>query len=183
MRRLIVRDTKNYGKGVFARSEIKKGEVVHILRGIRMDVSQLVDKVLSKKLSIDDPLQFGRRTFLEPDSFSRSFNHSCDPSAGLRKNCELFALRTIHDGEEITFDYSLTVAPTKWSMECRCGAKICRQTLGDILSISPQRLEEYRKVGALQNYMKVLLKEIEGGDYKMPNYTKRALDRLKLTSN
>ncbi len=180
MKRLVVKDTKKYGKGVFANAEIQNGEVIHVLSGERMDVGQLVDKVLSGKENIDDACQFGRRTFFDLDEFSRTFNHSCDPTAGIRKNSELFALRDIKTGDEVTFDYSLTIAPTEWSMKCKCGSKICRKILGDILSVPPKRLEEYKKAGALQNYMKKLLRELERGDYEMPLYEKNALDRLRI---
>ncbi len=179
MKKFVVKDTKKYGKGVFATTEIKKGEVIHILNGIKMDVSELVKKVLSGKEFIDDPFQIGRRTYIDLDELSRTFNHSCDPSGGIRDNSELFALRDIHKGDEITYDYSLTIAPTEWNMKCKCGSKICRKSLGDVLSIPKKRREEYKILGAIQLYIKKLLKVIEQGNYKMPAYEKKALERLR----
>jgi hypothetical protein len=178
--KLEVKETKKYGKGVFAGEDIKIGDVVYILGGKRMDCKDLVDKVNSKKENIDDPLQIGKRTYLDLNAKSRAFNHSCNPNTGLRKTSEMFALRDIKKGEELTFDYSLTIAPTVWKMECRCGAKNCRKVLGDILSIPKRQLEHYRKSGDVQTYMKRLLKEIESSRYKMPKYEILALEKLKI---
>lgn len=177
-KRLVVKDTGRYGKGVYARENIRKGQVIYVLGGKRMTLGELVSKVLSGKERIDDPFQIGRRTYIDLDEFSRTFNHSCDPVGGLRKNSELFALRDIKRGEQITYDYSTTVAPTDWDMRCRCGSRKCRHTIGDISSIPKAQLNFYKREGALQRYMRVLLQEIESGDYIMPRYEELALERM-----
>lgn len=133
--KLIIKSTKKYGNGVFATGDIKQGDVIYILSGDRMDWSELIKRVTSKKEYIDDPFQVGRRTYIDLDDFSRTFNHSCDPNGGIRKNSELFALRDIKKGEEITYDYSMTIGPTRWHMACKCGSKNCRKVLGDALSV------------------------------------------------
>jgi len=177
-KKLIIKDTGKYGKGVFVGEDIKKGEIIHILGGKRLDLNDVVDGVVSGKEAEDDPLQIGRRTYIDLDEFSRTFNHSCNPNGGIRKNSELFALRDIKSSEQITYDYSLTIAPTIWKMKCKCGSKNCRKILGDVLSVPPKRRAEYKKNGALQNYMKSLLREIENRKYKMPQYEKLALEKL-----
>jgi len=179
-KKLIVKDTHKYGKGVFACEDIKKGEVIHIMGGKRIDLNDVVKMVTSGKEYIDDPLQIGRRTYIDLDEFSRSFNHSCDPNVGMRKRSELFALRDIKKEEQINFDYSLTIAPTDWEMKCKCGSDKCRKVLGDILSVPKKRRDEYKKAGGIQRYMRLLLKEIEEGSYKIPKYEKEALEKLKL---
>jgi hypothetical protein len=68
-------------------------------------------------------------------------------------------------------------------MKCECGSDNCRKTLGDVLSVPKKRLEEYKNFGALQTYMKKLLKGIKGGKYKMPKYELAMLEKLKKTSN
>lgn len=168
--RFIIKNTRKYGKGVFASENIGKGDVIHILSGERLDIKDVVKRVLAGGELIDDPLQIGRRTYLDLDQLSRTFNHSCDPNAGVRGVSELFALREIGRGEEITYDYSLTITPTQWAMKCQCGSSKCRQVIGDILSVPPQRREEYRKLGALQTYQRRLLKEIDEGRYQIPQY-------------
>lgn len=180
---LKICDTGKYGSGVFANEDIKKGQIVYVFGGERIDVTDLLKRVNSNEENIDDPFQIGKRTYIDLDEISRSFNHSCDPSTGVRKTAEMFALRDIKKGEEITFDYSLTIAPTDWKMKCMCDSKICRKILGDILSVPKKRLEEYREAGALQNYMKLLLGSMKNGKYKIPEYEKLVLEKLKNTSN
>ena len=180
---LKIRDTKKYGKGVFAGEDIKKREIIHILSGERMDLMELVEKINSDTENIDDPLQIGRRTYIDLDKISRTFNHSCNPTAGIRKVSEMFALRDIKKGEEITYDYSSIIAPTEWKMRCKCGHKNCRGLLRDILSLPKKQLEYYKKIGALQKYMKPLLKEVESGKYKIPKYELLALEKAKKTDN
>jgi len=178
-KKLIIRPTKKYGNGVFATQDIKKGSVIYTLSGEKMDSKEFVKKVNSKEEYIDDPFQIGKKTYIDLDEFSRTINHSCNPNAGIRKNSELFALRDIKKGEEITYDYSATIAPTKWSMKCKCGAKNCRKVLGDVRSIPKRQLDKYKKFGALQRYMKPLLKEVEMGRYIVPKYEILLLEGLE----
>jgi hypothetical protein len=158
MNKLLIKKTKKCGNGLFTTTELKKGQVIMVLGGRRMDVKNVWKEIMSGKIHVDYPLQIGLRTHLILDKLSSSINHSCEPNAALRKNSELFALRDIHPGEEITYDYSLTCSPTDdWSMKCNCGSKHCRKVIGDILTIPKARLEYYKKLGALQTYMKRLL--------------------------
>lgn len=177
--KLIVHDTHKYGKGIYAGENIKKGTVIHEMGGKRLTLSKLVERIVTGKEFLDDPFQIGRRTYIDLDEFSRTFNHSCDPNMGIRNRGQMFALRDIKKGEQLTFDYSLTIAPTEWEMKCMCGSAKCRHKLGDILSVPKKRRDEYRKMGALQRYMKDLLNEIEAGGYRMPTYEKNALKKLK----
>lgn len=181
-KKLVVKDTKKYGKGVFTLAAIEKGQVVHVLRGRKYDIKDLVYLFIARKTHIDNPLQIGKRTHLKLDSFSESFNHSCDPNCGIRKNSELFALRDIDIGEELTYDYSLTVAPTIWAMRCKCGSKICRKVIGDVLSIPKRRIIEYQKAGSIQYYMKKILQLIRDKNYKIPPYEHRAMKIIELNS-
>lgn len=179
MKSLIVIDTGVYGKGVFAGKSFKKGEIIHTLSGERMTLKELVHKVNVGKENIDDPFQIGKRTYIDLDALSRTFNHSCDPNGGLRKNSELFALRDIPKGEQITYDYSMTIAPTKWSMKCKCRSNNCRKVLGDIRSIPKSQIRKYEALGAVQRYMKEILKGLRAGTYTVPKYELEALSQLK----
>jgi uncharacterized protein len=179
----VVRDTHKYGKGVFAAKDIKRGEIVYVLGGRKTTLRELVKRLNSSKEEIDDPFQIGRRTYIDLNEISRTFNHSCDPSGGIRKTSELFALRDIKQGEEITYDYSLTIAPTSWKMRCLCGSKRCRKVLGDIRTVPKRQLNEYKRLGALQTYMKSIVQELEEKKYKIPKYEIEALKELKKTDN
>ena len=181
--KLEIRETRKYGKGVFASEDIKKGAIVYVLNGPTMSPDDFARMVNSDKENIDDPLQVGRRTYIDLDKISRIFNHSCDPTTGIRNRSDMFALRDIRKGEELTYDYSSVIAPTEWKMKCKCGYKHCRKVLGDIQSLPKERLIYYKKNGALQRYMKSIVKEIESGTYKIPKYELVLLEKLKKTDN
>lgn len=181
--KFIIRDTRKYGKGVFAARDIKKGETIHVFGGVTVSARELIDRVNAGDENIDDPLQVGKRTYIDLDELSRTFNHSCEPNAALRKRSELFALRNIPNGEEITYDYSLTIAPTQWHMRCKCGTSGCRKVLGDVLSIPTATMASYRKLGALQTYMKRLLNaDSRTRTYRVPAYEIEYLKSLKNTA-
>jgi len=177
--KLTVRDTRKYGKGVFAAEPIKKGSVIHVLSGKRLSVYDLVKNINAGKEFIDDPFQIGKKTYLDLDELSRTFNHSCNPSAGIRKTSELFALRDIVAGEEVTYDYSLTVAPTVWSMKCKCGSTSCRKVIGDIRSLTKSQRNAYMHVGAVQRYMREIIKQLDTKSYSIPSYELWALANIQ----
>jgi uncharacterized protein len=160
--KLEIRNTRNYGLGVFARKEIRGGEVIMVLDGEILSCDEIMGRIRLHEENIDDPLQIDEWLFLDLDEVSRTFNHSCDPNAGMRKRSELFALRDILPGEEITYDYSSVVGPKitpdMWTMECDCGASTCRKTIGNVLSIPEDRFRMYLKAGALQDHILVALK-------------------------
>ncbi|KAL0916721.1 hypothetical protein M5K25_014254 [Dendrobium thyrsiflorum] len=68
-------------------------------------------------------------------NFSRFLNHSCDPNCKLEKwqvdgetRVGVFALRTIQNGEPLTYDYRFVqFGPV---VQCYCGASNCRGFLG-----------------------------------------------------
>ena len=144
-------------KGVFAERDFKRGEVLHQMGGRRISYLRCVAEILTRRIRIDDPLQIGRNLYIALDDFSIRFNHSCEANAGIRRECELFALVDIPRGTEITFDYSMTVVPSHyswfWKMSCNCGAPTCRKRIGDLSSVPPTKLRQYVEAGALQDYM------------------------------
>ncbi|MDD4286876.1 MAG: SET domain-containing protein-lysine N-methyltransferase [Candidatus Peribacteraceae bacterium] len=176
---LKIKDTGKYGMGVYANENIKKGTVIRVLDGEIISFNECIKRIKAGEEEQTDSLQVGLESDMDLDGLSRTFNHSCDPSAGLRKTSELIALRNIKIGEEITYDYSATVGPnipqSLWEMECMCGSKKCRRTLGNILSVPKKQLEKYMRCGALQDYIKAELKIIQQLNGKLPKYRKISL--------
>lgn len=172
----IVKDTGKYGKGVFAIEDIKKGEKIHILSGEVISFDESIRRIKLGNESQTDSLQIGIETDIDLDEISRTFNHSCDPNAGLRKTSELFAIKDIKKGDEITYDYSATVGPnipsSLWEMKCHCGSKICRKIIGNVLSIPKDQLNKYKELDSLQEYIKKELNIIELAGGKLPKYNK-----------
>lgn len=120
-----VKKSKVQGKGVHAIVGIKKGDMV-----LQIDDSHVVTdpSTLTKKQNEYDCdyLSDGKVILMqEPEKY---INHSCDPTTyvktinGIRN---VFAMRDIKKGEEITYDYSIN-GFNNGTFECHCGSPICR---------------------------------------------------------
>ncbi len=130
------------GLGAFATEEIASGETIMFFTGEIMNTKDLLRQLGSGGFRRDDPLQIEEDLYILVDKNSLYFNHSCDPPAAVRGYNELFAMRAIQVGEELTFDYSTVVGfsafNSNWSMNCECGSSKCRKTIRSIQSIPPQ---------------------------------------------
>jgi len=138
----IVRKSKIHGRGVFAACTIPKGTRIVEYKGKRILYT------LACELYPDDDDQPTHTFLFEIDddtvidaaqngNAARWINHSCAP------NCEavddegrifIEAIRTIRVGEELGYDYGITLEERHTPKEkkrwpCRCGAKNCRGTL------------------------------------------------------
>lgn len=139
----VVRNSKIHGRGVFATRTIRKGSRVIEYRGERTTWDDALDRPAS------DPNDPHHTFFFETSdgmvidanvrgNAARWINHSCDG------NCQSFeyddgrvfieARRTIHRGDEITYDYRLTLdgpltKRARAAYACHCGAAKCRGVL------------------------------------------------------
>jgi hypothetical protein len=84
--KLKIKNTQKYGMGVFADEDIGQGEIVHVLSGERLKSSEMIRRILLDKEEINDPLQVGKRTYIDLDKLSRTFNHSCSPTVGISED-------------------------------------------------------------------------------------------------
>jgi uncharacterized protein len=133
----ILRDSGIHGKGMFSRTVIPKGaKIIEYIgekiskaestrRGLALHEESLVTGgaavyifYLNKKFDLDGNI---------PSNPSRLMNHSCQP------NCEaiqtrgriwIHAVRTIQEGEELTYDYGFELEHWK-DHPCRCGTSKC----------------------------------------------------------
>ncbi len=159
-----VRESPIGGKGCFALRPIAKGETIHILSGELLTGDEIDRRIISGKARPDDELQIDEDLFYQLDTPSYFFNHSCDPNGGIRNRSELFALRNIAEGEELTYDYATTVgteiAPSwllvnnNWVMECNCKSETCRGEIRPVTSIPENTLHRYFKIGAFPNFIR-----------------------------
>ena len=138
-----VRNSPIHGRGVFAALPIPKGTRIIEYRGLRTDW----DEALSQPDS--DPDNPFHTFFFELDdgrvidagrrgNAARWINHSCKPNCKTKEDEEgrvfIFSKRDIEPGEELSYDYNLSVdgGVTKKEAKyfaCRCGAKKCRGTM------------------------------------------------------
>lgn len=161
MNKFKIGETGKYGNGMFAIENIKSSETIYDFAGQIFTYDEIMDQVNSGEENIDDPLQIDDMLFLNLDETSRTFNHSCDPNSAIRGRSQLFAIKDILPGEEITYDYSSVVGPNitpdMWTMRCKCGSEKCRGTIGNVQTIPKDMLNKYIEAGALQHYIKIKL--------------------------
>ena len=141
-RRIQVRRSGIHGKGVFALRPLRKGEVVIEYTGeiitwreaLRRHPHDPKDPNHTFYFHIDDKHVIDAKV---GGNFARWINHACSP------NCEadeddgrvfIKTLRTIAPGEELFYDYGLTIderytPKLKQQYACRCGTRACRGTL------------------------------------------------------
>ena len=151
------------GKGVFAKKEIRKGQRITFLRGERCTLETMLKRVIAGKEKGSDPLGIDDEVYLDLEETARTFNHSCGPNAYVQKKNELVALRTIHAGEEITYDYSTTMNDNKqkinaagrrlWKCKCYCGSKNCRGIINQFKTLPKKRQLYYIKNKFMPDFM------------------------------
>lgn len=131
-----------HGRGIVATGTIRKGTRIIEYAGERVSNEEAdrryegIDESFTTLFTLDDD------TVIDAESGgneARFINHSCDP------NCQavhegdaiyIYALRTIREGEELTYDYKLH-RPGRFRKAwlelygCRCGADSCRGTMLD----------------------------------------------------
>ena len=112
------------GRGVFARVEFRRGDVIGEVTG------RIIE---DDGYGSDYCMDLAEGVVLEPHAPFRYLNHSCAP------NCELFtwdeddpkscdrlwvqALRRIKPGDELTIDYAW---PAEGAIPCSCLSELCR---------------------------------------------------------
>src|SRR5262249_1066267 len=142
-RAYVVRRSPIHGRGVFAARTIRKGSKIIEYRGQRTTWDIALERPESDP---DDPchtffFELSDGKVIDPNvrgNAARWINHSCDG------NCQSFeyddgrvfieAKRIIRAGEELTYDYKLSVDGRLTKKElagyvCRCGARRCRGSL------------------------------------------------------
>ena len=113
------------GNGIFAKAPLKKGELLAAFGGVVYEWDTFVTlPELERSLCI----QVEDRHFLVPEKIGEGdyVNHSCNPNAGLSGQIALVAMRDIHPGEEVCFDYTMSDTMPYDEFPCGCGAHTCR---------------------------------------------------------
>lgn len=141
-RRIQTRRSGVHGKGVFALQDIAEGEVIVEYTGEMISWQEAQDR------HPHDPSQPNHTFYFQVDdervidakyggNSSRWINHSCDPNCYAdEQDGRVFitALRNIHAGEELHYDYGLIIEERytkklKAEYPCWCCSANCRGTL------------------------------------------------------
>ena len=141
-----VRESKIHGRGLFAKADIARGEIVAIKGGHIVDRETLQRDITPRlgpvEIQIDDDLFIAPVNADERELSMLYSNHSCDPNIGLRGEITFVAMRDIPAGEELTHDWAMTDSDD-YSVACNCGARNCRKTLTGKDWQRPELQEKY----------------------------------------
>lgn len=154
--KVIEKETKDKGKGVFAAEFIPSGTLIWKLdkdaKRYSKDEYEKLPEIIKKDL-----YQEGDE-FILSNGYGESWNHSCDANTWWTNDDELSARRDIQIGEEITYDYITGEIDPRivYEWECKCGSPKCRHHLKYSDILEPSLYEEYK--GHLPKWVE---KEIE----------------------
>lgn len=124
-----VRDKSLNGQGIFAKEDIKKGEIVFIKGGHILTRNEIFSSgVINSYFPISDEYYLGAKNKEEEDKIKLYQNHSCNPNVGLHGEITFVAMRDIHKDEELTVDYAF-IDNEEYSFKCTCGSDNCRGTI------------------------------------------------------
>lgn len=148
-----------FGKGLFSKRDIKKGESILKFEGSKINVKNTLGKPENE---VSYPLQFRAAYYVNPSARANYINiaapgamanHSCDPNAGIREDLFLVAIKDITKGEEILWDYSTSMDEDHWEMDCACGSPDCRHKIRDFYHLPQEIKEKYLKMGIVMNHI------------------------------
>lgn len=146
-------DISRYGKGVFAKKKISRGERICRFYGPLLHLNDLPKE---RHGEADRYVQIGKDLYFGPTGdFDDYINHSCDPNCGLViKGTKAYAIavRDIAIGEELTWDYSTTLDEDAWEMECACGSLLCRRLVRGFKYLPENTKQKYLKLGIVPEY-------------------------------
>jgi SET domain-containing protein len=118
------------GRGLFAGTRIAGRAKIGEFEGEKITLTEARRRAKGRRIIAIVELE---RHALDATHTGRGFrfiNHSCDPNTFFRctpTRAEVYALRTIRAGEELTVDYGESQHDGK--LPCRCGAANCRGSI------------------------------------------------------
>jgi len=125
----------NLGEGVFAKKDIKKGEILMVMGGYILtidDENSLSGVVADKPIEISNNFSIGPRKPSDLPLMPQHYvNHSCNPNTGFKGQLFMVAMKNIKKSEEIVYDYAMVMNSNEKSnsyfkIACLCGSKKCR---------------------------------------------------------
>lgn len=152
MKHIYIRTSPIEGMGVFAGEDVKRGEVIQVIKG---EARFLTVTNKEESLSYPNWIGVGKNKWIDPDYPNQYLNHSCNPNASVKGRIvigkdkvakgkyDIVAIRPIKEGEEVSIDYSVIEGDDLWEMKCECGEKNCRKIIRSIRFMPKKQFEKY----------------------------------------
>lgn len=138
---VTVKPNGELGLAVFATEDIPAGERIAIFTG---------EKYYSKtalglpEIMRNHAIQTGPEEFVFGyKGLAQCLCHSCDPNCGIRNRTELYTVKPVSQGEQLTWDYRCS-ENSNWVLKtCLCGADRCTGSITNFDSLPPDMKNEY----------------------------------------
>jgi hypothetical protein len=153
--KIVIKDSKLSGKGLFAGIPFRKNQTVMRIKG---EVFSLRKFFAVTQTVRDNTIRFGESEYISPaGELGLYLNHSCDPNCKLVKksgNLYLVAIKNIPKGKELAFDYTTTIAQDDyWVMKCNCLSKKCRMKIKRYNLLPKKTLQEFLTKRLIPSYI------------------------------
>lgn len=151
---VYIKKSKN-GRGLFAKRNIHKGEVISLIKGSLITCNE--DDDLDEQTR-SNTIRFNDEKFLNPKGeIGELINHSCSPNSKIVKASNKMYVRAIENiskDAEIVFDYSTVLANDDiWQMKCNCGEKGCRKVIKMFKTLPSKTKQHYIKNKIVPKYI------------------------------
>lgn len=136
-----VKPNGKLGLAVFATDDIPKNTRIAIFTGetYRSDTALGLPEIMR-----DHAIQIGSDEFVFGyKGLAHCVCHSCDPNCGIRNRTEIFTVRDVKSGEQITWDYRCS-ENSNWVLEtCLCGSARCTGSIENYDSLPQAMKDQY----------------------------------------
>jgi hypothetical protein len=136
---LMISRSGIHGEGCYTTSVIRRGTRIIEYTGELISNQEADKRYDGREITYLFGLSNGRRV-IDGNGVAALINHSCEPNCvaeEIRGRVWISAIRDIHRGEELTYDYNLYDG--EGDVPCRCGARKCRGSLYSVQEIAKRR--------------------------------------------
>ena len=138
---VIVKPNGGLGLAVFATENIPAGARIAVFTG---ETYRSKTALGLPEIMRDHAIQVGPEAYVfGHKGLAHRLCHSCDPNCGIRNLTEIFAVRDIAKGEQVTWDYRCSENSNWVLQDCLCGSDRCTGTVGNFDSLPPAFKSEY----------------------------------------
>ena len=141
LKAVTVKPNGKLGLAVFATEDIPAGTRIAVFTGEKYQSETALGL---PEIMRDHAIQIGPREFVFGyKGLAHCLCHSCDPNCGIRKLTEIFTVRDINAGEQLTWDYRCS-ENSNWVLDdCLCKTDRCTGVVANFDSLPSETKSEY----------------------------------------
>jgi len=148
-----IKKTRGKGLSVFAARDFREGEHIFQEDLTKLEKHTVAEIDAHPEWDGDHSDYVGHGKYAISHTPVSYMNHSCDPNCYVKMRTiakkDIYAMRDIRKGEELTVDYTATsvdqfAGKGFWVMECKCGSENCRGKVdGDFFKLLESLQKKY----------------------------------------